>query len=145
MVISANGKSTRGGESPHAWASPEDQEFFRDLKQKFGVLIMGRKTYEAAGRPGGDGIRRIVLSRKAGFILPTDVDEALLVGGSEINGAFFAQKLIDDIFLTIEPIFFGDGLPLVQGLSDEVQLELLSMKQLNPDGTLLLHYNVIYH
>lgn len=142
MAMSADGKSTKGEDGPMIWASPEDQDFFKKLKEKVGVVIMGRKTYEAAGKPSGDGIRRIVMSRETGFVLPTDVEEALLVGGSELNAEFFKRKLINEIYLTIEPKIFGSGLPLAQIAGLEVELELLNVKQLNPQGTLLLHYRV---
>ncbi len=143
MVLSLDGKSTKADLSPNLWASVEDQGFFHDLKKKIGVIIVGRKTYEAAGKPHGDGIRRIVMSRETGFTLPTDVDEALLVGGSELNAEFFRRKLINEIYLTIEPKIFGTGLPLAQGIPLEVQLELINVQQLNPQGTLLLHYKCL--
>ena len=142
MVLSLDGKSTKGDGSPNLWASVEDQGFFHDLKKKIGVIIVGRKTYEAAGKPHGDGIRRIVMSRSTGFTLPTDINEALLVGGSELNAEFFKRKLINEIYLTIEPKIFGTGLPLAKGLPLEVELELLNMERLNRQGTLLLHYRV---
>lgn len=142
MVLSLDGKSTKADESPNLWASVEDQGFFKQLKEKVGVLIMGRKTYEAAGKPHGDGIRRIVMSRNTGFSLPTDINEALLIGGSELNAEFFRRKLIAEMYLTVEPKIFGAGLPLAQIAGLDVQLELLTVKQLNPQGTLLLHYRV---
>ena len=142
MVMSADGKSTKGDGSPNLWASVEDQGFFHGLKTKIGVIIVGRKTYEAAGKPDGDGIRRIVMSRDTGFTLPSDINEALLVGGSELNAEFFRRKLINEIYLTIEPKIFGVGLPIAQGVQLEVELELINLKQLNRHGTLLLHYRV---
>lgn len=143
MVISADGKTTRGDDpGTHAWASPEDQAHFQALKEKIRVLIMGRKTYEAAGKPHGDGIRRIVMSRETGFVLPDDIEEVLLVGGSELNAEFFKRKLINEIYLTIEPKLFGAGLPLAQMAGVEVHLKLKNVTQLNPQGTLLLHYDV---
>ena len=142
MVVSLDGKSTKADESPNLWASVEDHGFFNDLKKKIGVVIVGRKTYEAAGKPHGDGIRRIVMSRDTGFVLPTDIKEALLVGGSELNAEFFRRKLINEIYLTIEPKIFGAGLPIAQGILDDVHLELINVRQLNPQGTLLLHYHV---
>lgn len=143
MVLSLDGRSTKGDGSPNLWASLEDQAHFKNLKKKIGVVIMGRKTYEAAGKPGGDGIRRIVMSRESGFELPTDIDEALLVGGSELNAEFFKRELINEIYLTIEPEIFGSGLPLAQMAGLDVQLELINMQQLNPRGTLLLHYKCL--
>lgn len=149
MVMSADGKSTKGDGSPNLWASVEDQGFFHKLKHKIGVIIVGRKTFEAAGKPSGDGIERIVMSH--GGPTPREVianlekrgrAEALLVGGSELNGAFFKEKLINEIYLTIEPKIFGEGLPLAQMAGNEVKLELLNVERLNPQGTLLLHYRV---
>lgn len=149
MVLSLDGKSTKVDESPNLWASVEDQGFFHDLKNKIGVIIVGRKTYEAAGKPHGDSIERIVMSR--GGPTPQEVvadlerrgiTEALLVGGSELNAEFFRRKLINEIYLTIEPKIFGSGLPLAQVADLDVQLELLTVEQLNPQGTLLLHYRV---
>ena len=159
MVVSLDGKSTKADESPNLWASVEDHGFFNDLKKKIGVVIVGRKTYEAAGKPHGDGIRRIVMSRDGPTPREVIADlenrgykEALLVGGSEINGAFFSseggsasggrRKLINEIYLTIEPKIFGAGLPIAQGILDDVHLELINVRQLNPQGTLLLHYHV---
>ena len=149
MVISADGKITKGDQGPNHWASPEDQDFFHNLKKKIGVIIVGRKTYEAAGKPHGDGIERIVMSHcgpTPGEVV-ADLEkkgysEALLVGGSDVNAEFFRRKLVSEIYLTIEPKIFGVGLPLAQGIPLEVELELINMKQLNPQGTLLLHYRV---
>ena len=142
MVVSLDGRSTKADESPNLWASIEDQGFFHDLKHKIGTIIVGRKTYEAAGKPSGDGIRRIVMSRDTGFVLPTDIKEALLVGGSELNAEFFRRKLINEIYLTIEPKIFGAGLPIAQAMGLDVSLKLIKITQLNAQGTLLLHYHV---
>ena len=150
--MSADGKTTHGDELGTAlWASAEDQEFFNQLKTNAQVIIMGRKTYDAMiyhSRPN-DNIPRIVMSH--GGPTPREViadlekkgcAEALLVGGSEINGEFFREKLINEMYLTIEPKLFGTGLPLAQMAGDEVKLRLLNVQQLNPQGTLLLHYHV---
>lgn len=150
MVMSANGLTTRGDESPSSWASVEDQEHFAQLREKADVIIMGRKTYEEVkSHIKNDGKLRIVMSRATHE--PRNVlaelkvqghSNVLLVGGSELNATFFEEKLIDEIYLTIEPELFAEGLPLAQGLSHGVELELITVKQLNPRGTLLLHYRV---
>jgi dihydrofolate reductase len=68
--------------------------------------------------------------------------EMLLVGGHVIATLFLKENLIDEIFLTLEPKLFGVGLPLVAEELMDIPLKLLSSKQLNPQGTLLLHYAV---
>lgn len=150
MVMSANGKTTRGDAGPITWASVEDQKHFETLKANAPVIIMGRKTHDSI-KPHllDDGKVRIVMSRSGGTPEQVVADlegkgflEALLVGGSELNASFFEAKLVSEIYLTIEPKIFGSGLPLAQAIGHEVELELINVKQLNPRGTLLLHYNV---
>jgi riboflavin biosynthesis pyrimidine reductase len=54
---------------------------------------------------------------------------------------FFAAGLVDEIWLTVEPILFGGGTPLLVARVD-VRLELLASEKLNAAGTLLLRYRV---
>ncbi len=151
MVTSLDGKSTRSDESPQLWASSEDQKHFESLLAKAEVIIMGRKTYDAAKAHIKDDAKlRIVMSHAThsprqviADLERQGITEILLVGGSELNAAFFQEKLINEIYLTIEPKIFGDGLPLAQRIGHDVQLELLKCKQLNQQGTLLLHYRIV--
>jgi dihydrofolate reductase len=66
----------------------------------------------------------------------------LLVGGGTLNTAFFKSKLVNELFLTIEPILFGDGISIVTKDCPDIRLQLLSIKRLNPRGTLLLRYRI---
>jgi dihydrofolate reductase len=38
-----------------------------------------------------------------------------LVGGAQINALFGAANAIDEVILSIMPVFLGDGIPLFQG------------------------------
>ena len=69
--------------------------------------------------------------------------QSLLVGGSEINTLFFRDKLVDEIWLTIEPKIFGNGNDLTTGQNFDIELKLKSSKRLNTTGTLLLKYEVL--
>ncbi len=49
MVMSVDGKTTKWGDSKiHGWTSKEDHQFFFALLKRERLLIMGRKTYQAA-------------------------------------------------------------------------------------------------
>jgi dihydrofolate reductase len=65
----------------------------------------------------------------------------LLVGG-QVNTQFWAADLVDQAFVTVEPLVFGQGRNLLDGADLDVRLQLQSVKQLNKRGTLLLHYLV---
>ena len=64
-----------------------------------------------------------------------------VLGGTKTYTWFLENDLLDELYITIEPIVFGRGLPLFESSEDiNVQLKLESTKQLNEKGTLLLHY-----
>jgi len=169
-VSSVNGKLTKGKETNiYTWTSKEDSKIFFSLIEKYNLIVMGSKTYEAARsiikiRP--DKLR-IVLTRnpkkyKSNMIKgslefsnesPKDLvkrletqgyAQMLLVGGTEVNTAFLKNGLVDELHLTIEPLIFGRGRNLVLGEDIEGELRLLDAKRLNKIGTLHLVYKVVH-
>ncbi|MDO8575841.1 MAG: dihydrofolate reductase family protein [bacterium] len=64
-----------------------------------------------------------------------------VLGGTQTYTYFLENDLLDEIYLTIEPVVFGRGLNLFEsskGINASFHLE--STKQLNDNGSLLLHY-----
>jgi dihydrofolate reductase len=145
------------------WASKEDREWFTSYAQAVGVVIVGRKTYEAALKRGllplklrmvmthnpekfepqpntiftNDPPREVLAAiEKRGF------SRVLVAGGGEVNSAFAKENLIDEIRLTIEPVHLGNGIPLFSKNDFERQLKLLETKNLN-ENTVQFHYQVI--
>ncbi len=139
------------------WNSKEDKKRFVELTKRAGVVIMGSTTYNTL--PGLLKERvNIVYSRdkkfegaemtqKAPAELLKELEargfkEVAICGGSKIYTMFMKAKVVDRIYLTVEPLIFGKGIPL---FSDELQfrLKLISASQ-GQDGALLLEYNVDY-
>jgi len=168
MVQSVDGKTTYKTD-PHiySWTSPEDQKHFTTLIAQSSLIIMGRKTYEVAKpmmkhAPGR--LRIVVTSTPKQFESqqipgqleftsqqPTELisrleqqgyTQALLVGGANVNTAFFKDNLIDELVLTIEPYIFGQGNNFVGEIDKKISLVLKTMEKLNNQGTILLHYQV---
>lgn len=164
-VSSTDGFITRGSESNiYEWTSPEDSKLFFEKIEDAKLIFMGAKTYGVARHfiKHKEGRKRIVFTKSPekykseevpGFLEFTSEDpekiikankdtaqEALLVGGSEINSLFLKQGLVNEVHLTIEPLLFGDGKKMSTVSS---KLELLSCEELNKIGTLLLKYKVI--
>lgn len=166
MVSSLDGFTTSGSDSSiHYWTSTEDQEYFAGLIEKAELILMGRRTYEAAkgfmqhrsGRlrtvftkypekytdaaiPGqleftADSPHAVLDSlTKRGFT------QALLVGGANLNTVFLKEALIDELWITIEPLVLGEGNPLFANYKEYKSLKLLSLEKLNDKGTVLLKY-----
>lgn len=164
-AISANGKITNGSGGPsHTWTSAEDWEEFQRVRDSFPLIVMGRGTYEAV-RPAPDAARlRVVLTHRpeqfADAAVPGQLeflsakpaeivnileargfDRMLLVGG-QVNSLFWRAGLVNEAFVTIEPLLFGAGRHLAQIDHFETSLQLKSVKKLNEQGTLQLHYLV---
>jgi len=66
---------------------------------------------------------------------------AVLAGGTIVNTLFAREGLIDEIMLTICPLFFGDGIAL---FSEQVALELRLLKtETLGSNAILAHYEVV--
>jgi dihydrofolate reductase len=167
MVASADGRTTKGNTPGSAFASPQDQQHFSELIHTHTLIIMGRTTYEAANyhMKHTPGRMRIVMTRHPekfdhekvpGMLeftsetpgqlikrLSRDYENALLVSGAELNGLFFKEKLVDELILTLEPKLFGKGNGIIGFEESDIDLKLVSVEKMNPQGTLLLTYQVI--
>lgn len=168
MVMSVDGKTTRGKDAKvHAWTSKEDQAYFMSLIQEQQLVIMGRKTYAAAKsqmRLSSSILRMVITRRPERYqrksilgqleftrhtpqvlmkkLAARGYKRALLVGGGELNGAFLRAELVHEVWMTIEPILFGQGEAVVCGKLINTHLQLRSVTKLNSRGTLLLKYTV---
>lgn len=168
VVMSLDGKLTRNHEPDiHDWVSNEDQAFFRPLVASHQVVVMGRNTYEAI-RPHLQlnlPVKRIVLTSKpqqfsdqsveqrlefsnesstavVKQLQDEDIQKVLIVGGPQIISELLKSQLIDYFFVTIEPRLFGQGTSFLDSLPIDTHLRLMTCKQLNKQGTLLLEYEV---
>lgn len=168
-VSSINGKITKGNSlKVRSWVSKEDSDFFNSRLSTAKLVVMGRGTYDANRsiiKPRKECLR-IVLTKNPNkylrFEVPNQLEfssdfpkeivkklgkrgyqEMLLVGGSKIYSSFLRDGLIDEIYLTVEPLIFGRGKPLFEKGKFESKLKLIKTKKLNSRGTFLLLYRVI--
>ena len=158
-AISADGKIAQSAnQSSLDWTSKEDTAFFVAKTKEAGVVVMGRRTFETFGKPL-KGRRLIVLGAvDPGFSLggvefvdtsvqdlvarlnQEGVTQLVVGGGSSVYSQFLQAGLVTDVYLTIEPILFGSGIPLAQGF-DRIQMSLIEVTKLN-EQTVLLYYQV---
>lgn len=139
-----------------SWTSGADKEFFKKRTKEAGVIIMGRTTFETIGKALPDR-RTIVYSTKTievegvetTNLLPEEllaklesegVTEVAICGGSSIYSLFLQSGCVSKLYLTIEPILFGTGIPLFTNIQP-TSLELISSTPLS-QNTLLLEYNI---
>lgn len=64
-----------------------------------------------------------------------------ICGGSQTYGMFLEAGIIDELYLTIEPLLFGSGVSLSRS-ANLSHLELLDTSDLG-EGSVLVHYRVV--
>lgn len=158
-ATSLDGYIAKNKNDPIDWTSSQDKAYFKSLTTNSGVMVMGRTTYEAIGRPL-PGRKSVVMTRSPKQSDNADVEftdqtpaeiinklskdgyECICIcGGSEIYNLFLREKLVDEIHLSVEPIIFGAGVRLFDETNLGLQLRLRSSSNLN-DDTLLNIYEI---
>lgn len=165
-AITADGQIARSKEQVStAWTSKEDSQFFRQKTKEARIMVMGRSTFETIGR-GLPGRVTIVLTRSAATDLPSELEDGAVIetslklpelvnrlaaagheqlaicGGSSVYTQALQDQIVETVFLTIEPTFFGAGVPLFNtAFSHDVELQLRHLHQLSSQ-TIVLEYSV---
>jgi dihydrofolate reductase len=143
------------------WTSKEDKVFMRALLAKCDVVIVGNNTYKTAVKPLSKR-NCIVFSRSANklisksanllYVNPGKVNikrlieklgysKVALLGGAQTYSYFLEHGLLDEIYLTIEPLAFGGGISLFANKKiGNYKFKLISIKKLNKTGSVLLKY-----
>ncbi|MBU0579412.1 dihydrofolate reductase family protein [Patescibacteria group bacterium] len=149
------------------WTSKEDAAWFNQRSKQAGAVVMGRATYDTINKPLPDRVT-IVYSRDADEARlvknqskleknqiyytqakPKDLlnkldelgfNEVAICGGSSIYTMFMQAGVTDKLYLTVEPVLFGDGIKLFNKKLN-IKLKLKSVKQLSSQ-TILLEYIV---
>lgn len=159
-AISADGFIAHSPTEPAHWTSKEDKKLFVRLTKEAGYMVMGSRTFQTIGR-ALPGRKTIVYTTKPESIIedpdiettqeaPGDLIRRLdaagvnglaVCGGAQIYSLFAKSGLLDEIYLTVEPVIFGTGIPLFLE-EHEYRLELLERSDLN-DDVVSLHYRVV--
>lgn len=153
-----------------SWIGKSDQKVFAEATKRAGNLVMGRNTYEAMVADDNfplPGRLNVVMTREmkeadndqvlftnmspgdvVNYLKDKNFEEIMIVGGGRLAKSFLEQKLIDEIFVSVEPVILGRGVPFVERgefveAGDlEVNLKLLEIIQLS-ESEIQLHYEVV--
>jgi dihydrofolate reductase len=160
-AMSADGYIARAPRDDVSWSSPEDKRMFAATSRHAGVIVMGRKTFDSMPAPLPDRLQVVMTSTPANYqSLPGHVEftannpqtilrdlaerqfqEVVIGGGGAVYAQFVGAGLVDELWLTVEPLLFGAGVPLLQGTPMERRMRLVSVTQLSPN-TLQLKYEL---
>jgi dihydrofolate reductase len=105
LVVAASNNNAIGKDGKLLWNLPNDMKFFKNVTWGMPV-VMGRKTFEALGKPLA-GRKNIVITKQSSWkaegtvvvkslddalfvAKQTDAKEIMVIGGGEIYKAFFS-------------------------------------------------------
>ena len=167
FVSTLDGKITKWGEPDiRSWSSKYDQDHFDAIWNETRIIIMGSGSYlPDPVSPGPDHLF-IVMTRhpetysnkelkgKLEFTSDSPAslverfekvgeEKLLVVGGPHIATLFLKDQLINEIWLTIEPLIFGKGGNFVIEEELDISLKLLSYSKVNEEGTIVTKYQVV--
>jgi dihydrofolate reductase len=162
MAQSANGFIARA-DNGTPWSEEEWGCFNQKVKES-GNLVIGLKTYELMQEQiGFDDFKKIqvvVVSSKGfykdganvtfvrtpreaiKFLESKNFQEIFIGGGARLNSSFFKERLVDEIYVDIEPKVFAKGIEFFTNDIPDSDLELLYVKQTGKNSV-QLHYKVL--
>lgn len=144
------------------WISDNAWNSYSNMMAGMDAIVIGKRTYDlmpqdefqktveyiviTSSKPVDKKVPNVAFSNDT----PAQIIEQLqkkgyknvaVAGGGKTNALFMKEGLIDEIYLDIEPVVFGSGIPLFAQADFEYKLDLLETKMLNKN-TLQLHYKV---
>ncbi|MBI2547883.1 dihydrofolate reductase [Candidatus Woesearchaeota archaeon] len=145
------------------WTSKEDKAFFQRKLHSFEVFLVGNNTYKTAQKQLSQRNCMVFTKRVQKL---TRIHERLVycnpsktnlrhylqkqgyrkigvLGGRKVYSYCLQHGLLDQFFITLEPLIFGEGLALFDHPFHMQKLRLVKCKRLNAQGTLLLEYEVV--
>ena len=161
MAMTPNGFIAKTDDDT-SWISAEEWNSYSSITRNAGNLIVGHRTYDILTKQPEfselKDVKLVVVSTKEIKLLADNhlvagspkealksfenAKEVIVAGGGNLNASFLAEDLVDEIYLDIEPIIFGNGIPLFQEKDFENRLIFLGMKNIT-QNEVQLHYQVL--
>jgi dihydrofolate reductase len=165
VATSLDGYITKHDSEGATFTSEADQKYFREVLKTFDCSVVGATTFEASKdailKWSYDGRLRVIWTRNPEKYAQYQQESSLefssnslksilenlqqrdkrhcaILGGTSVYTECLQQGLMDELWLTLEPLVFGSGKKLAEGILD-VGLELVSLEHLSKD-TILLKY-----
>ena len=161
MAISLNGFIAKSNDDT-SWISKEEWDSYSLAVRTAGNLIVGHRTYNILTKqPEFSEFKDVKLvvvaeenfqtltsnhlvahSPKEALELLKGFKEVVVAGGGALNASFAEENLVDEIFIDIEPIIFGKGIPLFRDKDFVRNLKLVEQKKIS-ENEIQLHYEVL--
>jgi dihydrofolate reductase len=145
-AITADGFIGRNASHLADWSGSADKKLFARVTKQLGTMIMGAHTFATIGRalPGRRTIVYTTAEDPAGLLARLEAEGTpgvAICGGAQIYRLFLEAGLVQELYLTVVPVLFGQGVTLFDH-ELETSLKLIGTEQLD-DNAVLLRYKVL--
>ena len=161
MAISLNGMIAKSDDDT-SWISKAEWDSYSLAVRTAENLIVGHRTYNVLTKQPEfaefKDVKLVVVAQedfqtltqnhlvahspKEALKLLSDFEQVVVAGGSALNASFVEENLVDEVFIDIEPIILGKGIPLFRSKDFERNLKLIGQKKIS-DNEIQLHYEVL--
>lgn len=143
------------------WILMDPDIDFEAWMNSFDTVLMGRRTFEAAGGGAMMGMKTIVVSHTLQphdypdvTILGDGIEEAVaslraepgediwLFGGGSLFRSLLYAGLVDTVEVGVIPVLLGGGTPLLPPPGEPVRLRLTGTRVYEKTGTVFVEYAV---
>lgn len=162
VAASIDGRIAKNESSGAGWTSGEDWNFFQKSLNKADAVIAGRNTYNVAKNrlklrntiALTSKVNSLKIKDRTVFLNPQKFNlkkflqnenykRVAIVGGAKVYDFCLRNKMLDELFVTIEPYVFTSGVPMFAGDNfKKYNFILESVKKLNKRGAILLKYRI---
>ncbi len=164
LASSINGMISNRANVPD-WLSQEYGQGLLEICQRMKAVVMGKTTYEILTPDHmplkGEGTLIVLTHDTAAAPSQSNVvftdetpqeivrllearghHEAVIIGGTQTVSELVNSGLVDELYLVVEPVLFGAGLPLLRDVDADYKAALLDVRKLNTH-TVQLRYRLI--
>ncbi len=151
-----------GPDGEYDWIVMDPEIDFQALFDQFDTLLMGRRTFEVAGKGDSPGMKTFVFSRSLRqedhpgvTIVSQQVKETLddlraqpgkdiwLYGGGELFRSLLELGCVDTVEPAVIPVVLGGGRPFLPAPAVRRSLSLAEQRVYQKSGIVLLKYDVV--
>jgi dihydrofolate reductase len=155
-----------GPNGEYDWIVMDPDIDFAGIMAEFDTFLIGRKTFEAMQRMGGEapptpGIQNIVFSRTLkgadypDIVIESDAERVVselrakpgkdiaIFGGGELFRSLLAAGLVDRVEMSLIPVLLGGGIPLLPAPAERTTLKLRKQRVYEKTGTIGLEYDIV--
>lgn len=160
VASSIDGRIAKNSKSGIDWTSKEDWNFLQKSLANTDAVIVGHNTYKIyesrlkkrntvvltskTVKPRLFGSVFFLNPKKINlrnFLQSKNYKNVSILGGARVYAFCLKHKMLDELFVTIEPYVFTNGIAMFTGDSfKKYQFLLQSVQKINKKGTILLKY-----